>query len=261
MSNKAEKSYMNIVAYGGGTDSTAMIIECAKRGVKIDHILFADTGGEKPHTYQYVKTFSKWCVENGLPEIVTVRKSGNGETLEEDLIRNKALPSIAYGFKTCSQKYKIQPQDKYMNGLDRAKQIWKEGGKVTKFVGYDSTEQNRIKKALLRGDKKYNLRFPLNEWGINRKDCIEIIKNAGLCLPGKSACFFCPMSRPTEIRQLNHNYPDLMKRALDMENNAKLTKLKGLAINAKWKDIIANEELFEEEFLLVPEMICECYEP
>ena len=72
---------VNIVAYGGGTDSTAMIIECAKRCIKIDYILFADTGGEKPHTYQYIKTFSKWCLENGLPEIITVKKAGNGETL------------------------------------------------------------------------------------------------------------------------------------------------------------------------------------
>jgi hypothetical protein len=252
---------VNIVAYGGGTDSTAMIIECAKRGVKIDHILFADTGGEKPHTYQYVKTFSKWCIENGLPEIVTVKKAGNGETLEENCLRMSMLPSIAYGFKTCSQKYKIQPQDKYFNNLPEAKAIWKAGGKLTKFIGYDATETHRIAKSKLREDKKYNYQYPLAEWGITRKMCIEIIKNAGLCLPGKSACFFCPMSRPTEIRQLNKNYPELMQRALAMEANANLTKLKGLAINARWADIINNEELFEDEFALVPEMICECYEP
>jgi hypothetical protein len=71
---------MNIVAYGGGTDSTAMIIECFNRGIKLDHIVFADTGGEKPHTYQYVKIFSQWCADHGLPEIITVRKAGNNET-------------------------------------------------------------------------------------------------------------------------------------------------------------------------------------
>lgn len=252
---------MNIVAYGGGTDSTAMIIECAKRGIKIDHILFADTGGEKPHTYQYVKTFSDWCVKNGLPGIVTVKKAGNGETLEENCLRMSMLPSIAYGYKTCSQKYKIQPQDKYFNNLPEAKKIWKQGGKLTKFIGYDATETHRIAKSKLREDKKYDYKYPLADWGITRKDCIEIIKNEGLCLPGKSVCFFCPMTRPTEIRQLNNNYPDLMQRALNIESNANLTKLKGLAINSKWKDIISNTELFEDEFSLVPEMICECYEP
>ena len=35
-----------IVAYGVGVDSTAMLIEFAFRGIRPDHILFADTGGE-----------------------------------------------------------------------------------------------------------------------------------------------------------------------------------------------------------------------
>lgn len=35
---------MNIVAYGSGTDSTAMLIECVKRKVKVDLIVFADRG-------------------------------------------------------------------------------------------------------------------------------------------------------------------------------------------------------------------------
>lgn len=251
---------MNIIAYGGGTNSTAMIIECAKRDIKIDHILFADTGGEKPHTYQFIKTFSKWCVDNGMPEILTVRKAGNGETLEENCLRMKMLPSIAYGYKTCSQKYKIQPQDKYFNNLPEAKTIWKTGRKLTKFIGYDVNEKNRIEKLKLRDDKKYSYFYPLVEWGITRKDCIDIIKSESLCLPGKSACFFCPMTRPTEIRMLEHNYPNLMKRALVMEGNANLTSLKGLAINTSWKNIISNDDLFENEFEFVPEMICECYE-
>ena len=80
---------MNIVAYGGGTDSTAMIIECVNHGERIDYILFADTGAEKPHTYEYVKRFSQWCISHGLPEIITVRKLGNGETLEEECLRKK----------------------------------------------------------------------------------------------------------------------------------------------------------------------------
>lgn len=42
-----------IVAYGLGVDSTAMLVEFVKRGIRPDLILFADTGGEKPVTHQY----------------------------------------------------------------------------------------------------------------------------------------------------------------------------------------------------------------
>ncbi len=54
-----------ICSYGGGTNSTALLIECVKRGIRIDMILFADTGAEKPHTYSYVKYVSKWLVSRG----------------------------------------------------------------------------------------------------------------------------------------------------------------------------------------------------
>jgi 3'-phosphoadenosine 5'-phosphosulfate sulfotransferase (PAPS reductase)/FAD synthetase len=43
-----------IVAYGLGVDRTAMLIEFARRSIRPDLILFADTGGEKPETYAYL---------------------------------------------------------------------------------------------------------------------------------------------------------------------------------------------------------------
>lgn len=41
---------MNVVSFGGGTNSTAMIIGMYLHKIPIDLILFADTGGEQPHT-------------------------------------------------------------------------------------------------------------------------------------------------------------------------------------------------------------------
>jgi hypothetical protein len=256
---------MNIVSYGGGTDSTAMIIECFNRGVKIDYILFADTGAEKTHTYEYVKNFSKWCVGHGFPKIITVKKAGNGETLEQECIRTKSLPSIAYGYKKCSQKFKIQPQDMFFNNCTEVKEIWKQGGKVNKFIGYDTTESSRAEKINIREraepNKKYNYVYPLIEWGIPRKQCLEIIKDAGLCLPGKSACYFCPSSKVSEIKQLKHTYPLLFDRAIALEDNANLTKIKGLGREFSWRDAVLSDDMFEDEFDLMPEMICECFEP
>ncbi len=250
---------MKIVAYGGGTNSTALLIECVKRNIDIDLILFADTGGEKPHTYQYVKTFSKWLVDNGMPEIITVRKSGNGETLEEECKRLKTLPPIAFGFKTCSQKYKIQPLDKYLNNLDAAKEEWKSGMKIIKLIGFDADESHRIKDYT---DDKYTIEYPLVDWNMGRDECIETIKEAGLCLPGKSACFFCPSSRQSEVKQLQHVYPELAQRCIEMEANAKdnLTSIKGLGRNFSWTDLMNNPDMFEDDFNFTPEMTCGCYD-
>ena len=247
---------VSVVAYGGGTNSTALLIECVKRDIPVDLILFADTGGEKPHTYKYVDMFSRWLVDHGMPEIITVKKAGNGETLEENCLRCNMLPSIAYGFKSCSHKYKIQPQDKYCNNWDTTKAAWKAGEKVVKLIGYDADEEHRAK---IPEDEKYTYSYPLVDWDMGRDECIESIEVAGLCVPGKSACYYCPSSKPSEIRQLAQVYPELMDRALTMEANAELTTVKGLGRNFAWRDVISNGELFDD-FSTTPELVCGCYD-
>lgn len=49
---------MKIVTYGGGTNSTAMLIGLMKQGIIPDRILFSDTGGERPDTYAFIDLFS-----------------------------------------------------------------------------------------------------------------------------------------------------------------------------------------------------------
>ena len=160
---------IRIVAYGGGKNSTAMLIECLQSRIKVDLILFADTGGEKFHTYRYVSMFSKWLVAHGGTNIIWVKKGGIDETLEQECLRCKCLPSIAYGgFKTCSQKYKIQPQDKFCNNWQPAKDEWKAGRKVIKFIGIDADESHR---AIERpDDKKYEYQYPLIDWDMGRDE-------------------------------------------------------------------------------------------
>lgn len=252
---------MNIVSYGGGTNSTAMLIECAKRGIPIDLITFADTGGERPHTYAYIDMFGEWCVEHGLPEITIVKKvrhDGNVLTLEQNCLEQNMLPSLAYGFKSCSQKYKIQPQDKFCNNWQPAKAEWSAGRKVVKFIGYDADEDHRTN--TIHEDKKYEFRYPLVEWDMGRDECVQVIEDAGLCLPGKSACFFCPSSKPAEIRQLAANYPELADRALAMEANAELSTVKGLGRRFSWSNVLSQQEMFDEGYASAPEMTCGCYD-
>lgn len=99
---------MNVVSFGGGTNSTAMIIGMYLHKIPIDLILFADTGGEQPHTYEFMETFNEWLVKHGIPKIVSVEyhdKDGNRLTLEQECINSGRLPSIAYGFKKCSMSH------------------------------------------------------------------------------------------------------------------------------------------------------------
>lgn len=261
--HKGEERIMSltIVAYGGGTDSTAMLIELVRRSNSVDLILFADTGGEKPHTYRYVEMFSAWLAQRGYPAIITARKvraTGEVHSLEENCLESSMLPSIAYGFKSCSQKFKIQPQDKFVNHWAPAVEEWKAGRKVVKMIGYDSDEARR---ATIAEDDKYTFRYPLIEWGWPREKAAQTIISEGLPLPGKSACFFCPSSRKSEILLLKRQYPELAERAVAMERNADLTSVKGLGRRFAWGDLLAADDaqakLFPES---VVDMACGCYD-
>lgn len=240
---------MNVVSFGGGTNSTAMIIEMYKRNIPIDLILFADTGAEMPNTYEYINVFNKWLTERNLPQITTVEnvdKDGNRLSLEEHCLKYNALPSIVYGFKKCSVAHKINPQDKYCNNNKICKDIWKQGQKIYKYVGYDAGEERRKTNAhaIDIQDKKYNKVYALIDWEIYREDCEQIIIDEGLPLPGKSSCFFCPSMKKREIKELEKNYPELFKRAIALEENAKdnLLTVKGLGRNWSWKDYIEAEK-------------------
>jgi hypothetical protein len=233
-----------VVSYGGGTNSVAMLILMKRKGIKPAHILFSDTGAEKPETYAHIELMQNWCKANAFPEISILRSSG--KTLENDCLDRKALPSIAYGFKTCSQRWKIQPQTVFLNSIGLKD--------FTKFIGIDYDEPHRAKEYP-------NTEYPLIEARWGRSECIAAIDEEKIVRPGKSSCYFCPSTKVHEIKWLSKNHPDLMAKALEIESNAHLTNAKGLGRSFSWKEVIAYDksqlDFFDESRV---EIVCGCYD-
>lgn len=252
-----------VISYGGGTNSTALLIGLVERKQPVDLILFADTGGERPGTYAYIEVFSAWLVERGYPEIVTVfyvNREGERVTLEGRSLQTERLPSLAYGFKKCSMRYKRDPQNKFVNNWQPARDCWKQEGKVTKYLGFDADEPQRARDM---DDKKYRYRYPLVEWNWGREECVEAIEAADLPQPGKSSCFFCPAMKPREILQIKACHPDLLERALAIERAAAphcRGSIVGLGRDWKWEDMIKADESQLKMFDTGPSIACGCYD-
>jgi hypothetical protein len=260
---------MNIVGYGGGTNSTAMLIGLHQKGIPVDLILFSDTGGEQPHTYKYLPIMERWLLEHGMPKITPVEyedQNGARLTLEDECLRSGTLPAIAYGYKKCSLKHKVGPQDKYCNHYQPCLDVWAHGERVTKFIGFDAGEEQQRDHAIVYDivDKKYKKEYPLIDWGWFREDCVAAIKQEGLPLPGKSSCFFCPSMKRHEIRTLYHKHRDLYDRAIAIENNAKpnLITVKGLGRDWSWQDFVEADKNQMAMCWMFPEhdMPCGCYD-
>ena len=226
-----------IVSYGMGVDSTALLVGLAERGIRPDAILFADVGSEQPVTYEYGNTIMpEWLERVGFPPITWVKYQPQNfknwppySSLEENCLTNSTLPSLAFGFKSCSQKWKIAPQDKWTTNWQNAREAWSQGLKVKKFIGYDSGPAD-IRRRNHLGSNEHDLfsyEYPLINWGWDRAKCKDAITNAGLPIPEKSACYFCPATKPHEL----HSMPkDLLRRIVMIETRAapRLGSVEGL---------------------------------
>lgn len=249
-----------VVSYGGGTNSTALLIELVERRLPVDLILFADTGGERPSTYRYVELFSRWLTAQGYPKIQMihrVNRLGFRSTLESECLEKGILPSLAYGYKKCSLKFKVQPQEKFVNHWPPAIDAWARGLRITKIIGFDADEERRVRYP---DDPKYEYHYPLIQWGWGREECIAAIRRAHLSLPGKSACFFCPATKKSEILELAQAHPDLLGRALQIERKAKpgLHSIAGLGRSFSWESFLSGNPL--DSRVPHPEEPCGCYD-
>lgn len=204
-----------LVSDGMGVDSTALLELLAEAEVRPDAILFADTGAEKDETYEYLPVRRARLASLGFPDLTVVRYVVSDfkhwppyEGLDQNCLTNGTLPSLAFGFKSCSQKWKIKPQDRWGLGWEPAKATWAAGRKVLKTIGYDASPNDKRRFAHAEGmtDPAYQYEYPLLAAGIDREGCKAVIRNAGQPEPVKSACYMCPATQPEELHTHKRKY-------------------------------------------------------
>lgn len=233
-----------VVSYGAGVDSTAMLVAMWLTGERPDAILFADVGSEKASTYGYLITMQAWCESVGFPSIQIVRhiapKAGD-VSLFEECIRKSMLPSRAFGMSSCSLKWKAEPQERWLRVWGPAIACWNEGAPIRRAIGFDDSgadrkRADRVRVAIGLDDsaadqkrgcsryaktpdsKRFAYEYPLQLWHLDREDCKELIRFAGLPVPDKSSCTFCPSMKKWEIESLVETDPAAMLQALMMES-------------------------------------------
>ncbi len=83
-------------------------------------------------------------------------------------------------------------------------------------VGYSSygslayVDQLMQQEHVLLIDTRYDMR-------IDRVQCMAIIEKAGLPVPPKSSCYFCPFHRVAVWQEMRQSQPELFQKACDLE--------------------------------------------
>lgn len=221
-----------IVSYGGGVNSVAVLIRLRQLGVVPKTIVMANPGNEWRATMRYLAEVTiPFCERVGFPSPVVISRTEEGafrekcwrrETLMEECLRLESLPSVAYGWKKCSQKHKAETQRWWVARQQWALDEWASGRRIVKVIGYDGGEDRRVRKAFQ--DKWENDRFvpwyPLVDAKIDREGCEALIKAEGLPQAHKSACTYCPNNTLAEWVQLRQEEPDSFAAAVHMSRTA-----------------------------------------
>jgi hypothetical protein len=190
--------------------------------------IFADTQDEPAYVYEQIKTLHDWAFWRSGPSIDVV----SAGCLSADIMarhngtrpRFAAIPAFTSGSegkrgqlrRQCTREYKIAPIEKHVRKLLGLQKGQRAKGKVsaTALIGISLDEVGRMRPSKTSWIEN---RYPLVEARLRRKDCLEVIKAAGLPEPKKSACVFCPYHDDAYWLWLQTEHPAEFERAAVMD--------------------------------------------
>ena len=213
---------MRVFSYGGGVQSTAVLVLASQGKIQYDAFLFANVGddSEHPKTLEYVRTVAMPFAEKRglhLHELHKTMKDGTPETLMTRMEKTKSSIGIpirmsngAPGNRTCTQDFKIKVVAKWLKAHGATKL---NPAVVGIGISIDEIHRMRIDSLIPYEVKEH----PLIDMGLTRDDCLRLIREAGLSQPPKSSCFFCPYHRISEWQRMKREEPELFEKSVKLE--------------------------------------------
>ena len=209
---------MRFFSYGGGVQSTAVLVLTAQGKLQYDEFLFADVGAdsENPGTLKYYDEIAvPFAAEHG---IKLTRVENKISVYQECMRNNRSINIPIYlsggmpGNRNCTVDKKIRRIASY---------IRKTYGLKVQLVGLgistDEIWRAKIGEVREVGSVVQRHEYPLIDLRLSRHDCQRIIAEAGLPIPPKSSCWFCPFHRPGYWKEMRANDPDHFAKAIEME--------------------------------------------
>ncbi len=180
--------------------------------------IFTDTGSEHAEMYRRIDKVEKAITEihGGDFRLIRLRASVTAkkekvESLTEYVEKMQFFPSG--GDRFCTRLFKILPLDNFL----------KSEGESQLLIGLNADETDREGNHGLLANVHY--RYPLQEDGYTRQDCVNILENYRLrpdfpAYMRRGGCIFCPFKSKKEYAAMVHLAPDEINLVKTLEENA-----------------------------------------
>lgn len=218
---------IRVFSYGGGVQSTAALVLAAQGKIDFPTFLFANVGddSEHPTTLRYVREIAMPFAEEHSIDLRETRRifrrghrKDQHETLYQLLLRDEKSVSIparmsssgAPGRRQCTSDYKVGWIDYVLRQMGATKE---QRAVIGLGISLDELQRMSSDDPDLVSTKEY----PLIDLRLTRSDCINIIQRAGLPVPPKSSCWFCPFHSIARWREMKEHEPELFERAVALE--------------------------------------------
>jgi hypothetical protein len=224
---------LRLFSFGGGVQSVAALVLASQGRIEFTDFVFANVGddSEDPRTLDYLKRYARpYAQAHGLRlhEVCKTRRDGSVETLWERMTRegSKSLPipvRLSGGKparRSCTAEFKIRVIGTWAKHHGATAEH-----PATVGLGISLDEIHRANES--RNQPYERLVYPLIDLPagsgpglhLRRTDCQRIIHDAGLPVPPKSSCFYCPFKREHAWFELRRTRPDLFDKACALEEH------------------------------------------
>lgn len=205
-----EKEQYHVVSFSGGKDSTAMLLMMLEKGMKIDEVVFCDTGLEFPDMYDHIDKVEAYIGR----KITRLKADRSFEywAFEHVKVKGKTKGEIGYGWPSmrirwCTDRLKTSVINRYFKEKRKTYD-------VVQYVAIAADEEWRVK----------NEHYPLVEWGITEKQALQYCFDKGFDWNGlydnmdRVSCWCCPLQSLKELKVLHDHYPDLWAKLKEMDS-------------------------------------------
>lgn len=258
-----DPSALRAVSYGGGVQSTALLVLAAQGRIDFQTFVMANVGedSEDPRTLEYFHEHAApYAAANGIDlHLVDKIEHGEPQTLWERMAPDEEwaadtgklrepIPIRGMNGKpfkrSCTSEFKIRVTGKWLRARgatagkrclahkredgtadigprpDCAKCVQERLATVAIGISLDEIERANTWHA----EPYERIVYPLIGVGddtglhLRRSDCGQIIRDAGLPIPPKSSCFFCPFHSMSEWTRQRNERPELFAKSVRLED-------------------------------------------